>query len=371
MRLFGLHTWAIVAPQVVEGVATVLVFFRVVRRLIGPRTALLAAAVLALAPATVALNRGNISDTAMVLLLVAAADAAVAALQFGRWPSLLAAGLWVGLAFQAKMLEAWLVLPALWLVVLVAGRGDLRRRLVAVLALTAVAGVVSLSWMTVVTVVPASSRPYVDGSQHDSVYEQVFVYNGFGRVDQASPNQLLSKAIGLPIPPPPPPAWNRLLTGALGRTTAWLLPVSLLSLAVGLVLTRRRPREDPERLHYLLWGAWLVVLGGTFSLGSSLNSYYLAALSPPLAALTGRGRAWPGSTGASRWPWSSRPSASSPRPSTRGGCCRRTVPACRVGWRRWCWSSASWRSAWWPGRGGPLSAGPRWWLSGRCWRRCS
>ncbi len=285
VRAFGVHTWAIVLPQVVEGVLSVLVLYRIVRRTCGPGPGLLAAGVLAVSPSTVALNRGNISDTLMVLLLLLAADSAVAAVTAGRWSSALLAGFWVGLAFQAKMIEAWIVLPALWLFYVVAAAGDWRHRLVPVGAMTLMAGAVSLSWMAVVTLTPSSSRPYVDGSNDNSVFHQVFVYNGVGRVDQATPNQLLSRSIGLRIPPPPPPAWDRLLKGSLGLDTGWLLPASLVSLAAGLVVTRRRPRGDLTRAGLILWGTWLVALAGSFSVSSSINSYYVAALSPAIAGL--------------------------------------------------------------------------------------
>ena len=296
VRALGVHTWAIVLPQVVEGVLSVLVLYRIVRRTCGPGPGLLAAAVLAVSPSTVALDRGNISDTLMVLLLLLAADSAVTAVTGGRWPSVLLAGLWVGLAFQAKMIEAWIVLPALWLFYVLAASGGWRQRLVRLGAMTLMAGAVSLSWMTAVTLTPSSSRPYSDGSDNNSVFHQVFVYNGVGRVDQATPNQLLSRSIGLNIPPPPPPAWDRLLKGSLGRDGGWLLPASLGSLVAGLVVTRRRPRGDLTRAGLILWGVWLIALAGSFSVSSSINSYYVAALSPAIAGLVAVGSqlAWRG-----------------------------------------------------------------------------
>ena len=289
VRMFGVHTWAIVLPQVVEGVLSVLVLYRIVRRLCGPIAGLLAAIVLALSPATVALNRGNISDSLMVLLLLLAADSAVVAVTAGRWSSTLLVGFWVGLAFQAKMVEAWIVLPALALVYLVAAAGTRRRRLVRIGAMGIAAAVVSLSWMTVVTLTPASTRPYVDGSQNNSLFQQVFVYNGVGRLDQASPNQLLTRSIGIRIPNPPPAAWDRLLTGSFGRDIGWLLPAALVALVAGLAETWRNPRGDTTRAGFVLWGTWLFALGGTFSFSSSINSYYTAALSPPIAGLIASG----------------------------------------------------------------------------------
>ncbi len=293
VRAFGVHPWAFVLPQVVEGVLAVLVLYRVVRRLRGPSAALVAATVLALSPATVALNRGNVSDTLMVLLLLLAADATVGALTTRRWRNVVLAGVWVGLAFQAKMVEAWIVLPALGLVTLMAA-GPWRQRLLRVGVMGTVAAVVSLSWMTVVTVTPAASRPYVDGSQDNSLFQQVFVYNGFGRLDQPSPDQLLTRSIGLEIPPPPPPAWNRLLTGSFGRDIGWLVPAALMALVAGAAASRRKPRGDPMTTSVVLWGTWLLAFALTFSVSSSVNSYYTAALSPPLAGLiaTGSVLAW-------------------------------------------------------------------------------
>ena len=98
---------------------------------------------------------------------------------------------------------------------------------------------VSLSWMVVVSLWPAASRPYVDGSSDNSIFSQVFVYNGFGRLDQASPNQLLTKAIGLALGSPPP-GWDRLLSGAYGRDTGWLIPAALIALVAGLLVGAAR-----------------------------------------------------------------------------------------------------------------------------------
>jgi 4-amino-4-deoxy-L-arabinose transferase-like glycosyltransferase len=301
VRLFGAHTWALVLPQVIEGALTILVLYRVVRTLAGPAAGILAAALLAISPATVSLNRGNISDTLMILLAVLAADATVTAVVTGRRRAILAAGIWAGLAFQAKMIEAWLVLPALAACFLLAAPGGWAQRLRRLAAMGLITAAVSLSWMTAVTLWPSSMRPYIDGSQDNSAFQQVFVYNGFGRLDQASPDQLLDRSIKLGIPAPPATGWDRLLTGFLGRDTAWLLAAAVIGLAGGLLARRGQPRTDPVRAGLVMWGLWLVVLAASFSVSSSINSYYTAALSPAIAALVaiaivlawrGRDQAW-------------------------------------------------------------------------------
>ena len=301
LRILGFHVWAVVLPQILEGIATILVLYRAVRRLAGPVAGITAALVLAISPVTVALNRGNVSDSLLILLTVLAADATSCALLSGRLRTLLLAGVWVGLAFQAKMLQAWLVLPALALAYIVAAPPRLRVRIGHVALAGVVTAVVSLSWMIVVSLVPASERPYVDGTHNDSVFSQVFEYNGIARVGggtistSAGPTAKFLVKLGeegggvnsqsAKIKP----SWHRLLGGLFGRDDGWLLPVALIGGAAAVLGRRRTSRRDPMRASVLLWGTWLAVLAVVFSKGVYLNSYYVAALSPATAALCGVG----------------------------------------------------------------------------------
>ena len=292
VRGFGFHTWVIILPQVVEGVLTVLVLYRAVSRLATPTAGLIAAAVVAVSPATVALNRGNISDSLMILLLVLAADSVSAAIAGtargwrGTQARLILAAFWVGLAFQAKMIEAWLVLPAFGLAYLLDGPGPLARRIRQLVVAGIVAGIVSLAWMTAVSLVPAADRPYADGSSNDSVYAQVFVYNGFGRFGDQTPLQLLAAQVAPDQSVPIKPASaDRLLTGNLGRDDGWLLPAALLAAIWGIASRWRRPRGDRLRACFVLWGAWLLILGVTFSTATYIQTYYTAALTPAIAAI--------------------------------------------------------------------------------------
>ncbi len=303
LRVFGFHVWAVVMPQVIEGTLTILVLYRAVRRLAGPVAAITAAAVLASSPVTVALNRGNVGDSLLILLTVLAADATVSALIEGRLGSLIGAGVWIGLAFQAKMLQAWLVLPALAVAYLVAAPPRLRTRVGHVAIAGAVTVAVSVSWMTAVSLVPAHDRPYVDGTQDDSVFSQVFDYNGIARLGHGKvlggagqPAAFLAQLeSGTSLAQRVPPSWHRLLDGLFGRDVAWLVPAALISAAAVLLARRGAGRRDPLRASVLLWSTWLVVLSVFFSEGVYLRSYYVAALSPAIAGLCGAGMAllWP------------------------------------------------------------------------------
>ena len=291
VRVFGFHAWSLLVPQAVEGAATVLVLFHVVRRLAGPGAGLVAAIVMAASPSVTTLDRGNIPDSLMILLLVLAADSMVTAVLVRRWQSVAMTGLWVGLAFQAKMLEAWLVLPAFALTYLVAADGDIAKRIASVALLGAVAVIVSLTWMTFVSISPAQQRPYVDGSATDSVYQQVFEYDGFSRLGTAPPDQVLGRTLGTPLfaQSEPPPTWDRLLGGSYGRDTGWLLPAALLIIIAVVGARWRQPRTDRLRAGIVLWGTWLVILAVVFTISTAMNSYYAAALAPAVAALAGIG----------------------------------------------------------------------------------
>ena len=305
LRIFGFHIWALVLPQVVEGVLTVLVLYRAVRGVAGAGAGLVAAVVMMSSPIVILLDRGNISDSLLILLLVLAADATLRACRTGKLRSLLWAGVLVGFAFQTKMLQAWLVLPALFLAYLVAApAASFLRRVWHLAAATLTVAVVSLSWMSAVSLVPQSSRPYVDGSCNDSLFTQVFSYNGISRLGgdtlgAAGCNHtsvyLVTAAhygaehgigtFGIAA------SWDRLLRGPFGHDDAWLLlPAVVVSIWL-LVLQRRRPRTDIPRAGVILWSVWLVLTFGFFSGIEFLNSYYTAALIPAVAALCGMGAA--------------------------------------------------------------------------------
>ncbi len=180
-RVFGFHAWALTLPQVIEGVLSVLVLHRVVRRWAGVNAALIAATAFLLTPVAAGLFRTAVEDPAFTLLVLLAADAAQRAAHTGRLRPLLLAGVWVGLAFQAKMLEAWAVLPALAAVYLMAAPAALRRRL----GHLALAGVVTVAvssfWMVAVALTPAQDRPYVDGTTDNSAFSMVVGYNFLNR----------------------------------------------------------------------------------------------------------------------------------------------------------------------------------------------
>ena len=288
-RVFGLSPWTVLAPQALAGVASVGVLYATVRRWFSPGAALLAGAILALTPVATLMFRFNNPDALLVLLLVLGAYAVVRALERGHTGWLALAGACVGFGFLAKMLQAFLVVPAFALVYLVAAPGSLRRRigqlLVAGAAMVAAAG----WWVAIVELIPASSRPFIGGSQTNSVLELTFGYNGFGRI---TGNERGSVGFGNGTGPAfgGPARLTRLFGAEMGGQISWLIPAALILLASFLWLTRRSWRGDRMRAAMLLWGGWLLVTGAVFSYARGIiHPYYTVALAPAIGAMVGIG----------------------------------------------------------------------------------
>ncbi|SEL09857.1 glycosyltransferase family 39 protein [Streptacidiphilus jiangxiensis] len=289
VRLFGLHIWAVALPQAVEGVATVWALFRIVRAWAGPVAGLLAALALLVTPIAAALARHNIADTLLTLLLVLAAGAALRACRTGQSGPLLVCALWVGLAFQAKMLQAWLLLPVFGGLYLYAAPGPLRRRVVQVLAAGATTLLASCLWVLLVWFTPAADRPYVDGTTGNNPFALVFGYNGLSRFGGGNGSGLGSVAGTAASRPTGGAGLTALTSHSAAPQISWFLPVAVLALVLGLLARRGRERTDGVRTGYLLWGGWVLVNYLVFAASSGIHAYYTVVLAPAFAALAGAG----------------------------------------------------------------------------------
>ncbi|MFE2438934.1 glycosyltransferase family 39 protein [Streptomyces sp. NPDC059409] len=294
VRIFGLSSWSILVPEVLMGVGTVAVVYAAVRRRFSPAAGLIAGAVLALTPVAALMFRFNNPDALLALLMSLACYLVVRALEDGRTKWLVWAGVAIGFAFLAKTLQAFLILPALALVYGVCAPVRLRKRL-GQLALATAAIVVSGGWwVAVVELWPASSRPYVGGSQNNSFLELTFGYNGLGRLNGEE-----TGSVGGGGGPGGggggqwgETGWDRMFNAEIGGQISWLLPAALILLVAGLLATRRAARTDAVRASFLVWGGSLLMTAAVFSyMAGIFHQYYTVALAPYLAAVVGMGAA--------------------------------------------------------------------------------
>lgn len=292
VRLFGLSSASILLPEALMGVATVGLVMATVRRTFGAPASIIAGLVTALTPAAVLIFRYNNPDALLTLLLAGSAYAVVRALETDRLRWLALAGVLVGLGFETKLLQAYLVLPAFALTYAIAGRGSVRRR-IAGLAVAAVAVTVASAWWVIpMTLLPASARAYVGGSTDGTALNLILGYDGLGRIfgggagNGGGPGGGAGGAGGFSGTPGIPRLFNSELGGQIG----WFLPMSIVGLLAGLIARGRAPRTDLARAGFLLWGGWLAVHFLVFSFMSGvIHSYYAVAMAPAVGALTGGG----------------------------------------------------------------------------------
>jgi 4-amino-4-deoxy-L-arabinose transferase-like glycosyltransferase len=331
-KIFGFSGPALLVPEALAGVASVALLYFLVKRIFGPLAGFMAALALALNPIAVAVERSNNTDTWLMFTLLLAAWAITRATEKGAFRLLALSMALVGVAFNIKMLEAWIVLPTFFVLYLVAAPLSWKKRLVHLTLAGLIALSVSLSWAVAVDLTPASARPYIGGSQTNSVLELALGYNGLGRItgqgegmggggtlrdltrdDGTTQSSAQSGANALPgnFAPPagaPGAAGNpgggpgggsfntgtpgplRLFNTELAAQWSWLFPLAGLGLvAAGLGVRRKRPLARRGQA-LLLWGGWLFTYGAVFSMASGIfHNYYLIMLAPAAAALAGAG----------------------------------------------------------------------------------
>ncbi len=300
VRVLGLSPLAILLPEALAGVASVLVLYAAVRRSFGTAAGVIAGVAFAITPVAALMFRYNNPDAVLTLLLVAAAWALVRGLGDDRLRWLMLSAALVGLAFLTKYLQAYLVLPAFAATWLVAAPGGLGRRLVRLLLAGTVVAATSLWWVVVMEVLPAQARPYIGGSTDNSVLDLVLGYDGLGRIfgggfggfggsgTQGGPLAGFGGGPGAGFGGQP--GLLRMFNSEWAGEISWLLPSAAVGLVAGLLARVRAPRSDPRRAGFLLWGLWAAVHILVFSLMTGIvHPYYAVAIAPAAAALTGGG----------------------------------------------------------------------------------
>jgi 4-amino-4-deoxy-L-arabinose transferase-like glycosyltransferase len=285
LRVFGPHVWALMLPQAVEGVAATVLLHRLVQRWTGGAAATVTAVIFATTPAVVVIERSELSDPLLVLLSLVAAGSLIKSLERPGPGALLRCGLWIALAFQVKMAQAWLLLPVFAAVYLIEGPVPPTRRWIRAASMCLVSAGASLLYVSVLWLIPAAHRPYADGTVNDNPFAMVFGYNAFDRIGQVPGAQAAIVAAGTPTNTM---GWRTLLDPVyFAPQFAWVAPLALVGLGIGLRRMSGVARGDRSRAGYLLWGGWLLVHVVAFSLASAFHGYYTADLAPALAALAG------------------------------------------------------------------------------------
>ncbi|MCL6558638.1 MAG: glycosyltransferase family 39 protein [Firmicutes bacterium] len=348
--IFGVHGWSVILPQALAGVGSVLLMYVLVEPTFGQTAARFASLIMACTPIAVAVSRTNNIDSLLVFTLLLATWMLFRGVRNQKLSWVLGAFAMIGVGFNMKMLQAYMVVPAFYLLYLLAFKSEWKKKLAILAAATVILTGVSVSWAVVVDTIPQENRPYVGSSQTNSVLELAFGYNGISRLKGmsrgpgAAPGQRQTPPGGnntpdqqqmapdgnnMPGPPQVPPDGNnmpegfgpgsndrpgpmpggggpqgqggggmfgtgkagplRLFQSELSGQASWLLPFVAFACA-GLLadLRRRKPLTDKQK-DTLFWLAWLLPGMAFFSIAGFFHHYYLIMLAPPIAALAGAG----------------------------------------------------------------------------------
>ena len=333
--VFGYNGVSLLLPEALAGVGGVFVLYLTVKRAFGTGAGLLAALILAVMPIFVVMNRNNNPDSLLLFALILSAYALLRAAEAGKLGWLLLSGLLVGLAFNVKMLEAWIVLPALYGTYFLFARTGWIKKIGQLALVSLVIAVVSFSWAVAVDLTPAQDRPFIDGTSRNSVIDLIFGYNGLGRVDGnergtttggsgttdgraangsnpvAPPNG--TTANGQPGVPggnfQPPngqggpggggspgfggqPGPTRLITTEIAGEFNWFFPLALLGMVYLMAdawFGMEKGLARSRRLQTVaLWGGWFIVFWAVLSFSKGIiHNYYTNVLTPAEAALAG------------------------------------------------------------------------------------
>lgn len=338
--LFGLNGIALLLPQLIAGMLSVLVLYRLVGRRFGAVAGLLAALALAITPVVVATDRNNTMDSTLILTLLLAAGAFLEAAERGKLRFLLLGAVLVGIGFNIKMLQAFLPLPAFFALYFLGSPERLWRKGLNLALATLVLLVVSFSWAVIVDLTPADQRPYVGSSSDNTVMSLIFGYNGLERLDgMGGRGGLLSGGLGglisgltggqgnpggngapfrvgpgngFPFQTQQPfplnllgnlnvgrgpggvgetgqPGLLRLFIPPLSKEASWLLPVGLVSVLLLTLRSRLRWPLTSGHRAVVLWGGWLLTTVLFFSVAGFFHEYYLSMVAPALAAMAAIG----------------------------------------------------------------------------------
>jgi 4-amino-4-deoxy-L-arabinose transferase-like glycosyltransferase len=347
--IFGVNTFGLLLPELLAGIAAVIVLYHLVQRSFGAAAGLLAALALAVTPVVVATDRNNTIDSTLILTLLLAAWAFIKATETARLRYLLLGAFIVGIGFNIKMLEAYLPLPAFYALYFLGAKKPFWRKLGSLALATGLLLAVSLSWALAVDLTPASQRPYVGSSGDNSEISLIVGYNGLerllgmvrarpGAAGGFNPGSLLQPpsrgSNGSGFQPPAPgggfggfPGGNggfgggrqfpgsgggsgrgafngafaggfggtgragplRLFTPPLSNEVSWLLPLGIFAGLVLLFGRRITWPLSPGHQALVLWGGWLLTDAVFFSVAGFFHEYYLANMGDPLAALVAIG----------------------------------------------------------------------------------
>jgi hypothetical protein len=313
-RLFGFSSFSMLLPSVLAGVGSVWLLYSAVKRQFGFTSAMISAVTLMLTPVAALMFGFNNPDAILTFMLTASGYAFLRSLE-GRRPLLWLglAGLFTGLAFNTKMLQGLMVLPAMVIVYLAFAKPPIVTRFLHLMFAGVITTVSTLWWSVLVWLTPSGNRPWVGSTNDNSIWSLIFGYNGFGRLlgnRDGGGGGIPPNSTGMAMASPggmgggAPSGGHgpggtgfggqtgvfRIFNNDFGPNIAWLLVLALASGGLLLWILRKTPRTNRGRAAVIFWTLLLIIHIVIFSMTSGvIHPYYVVVMAPAVAALIGIG----------------------------------------------------------------------------------
>ena len=340
--IFGYHGWAMLLPQALAGAASTVMIYILTAKHFGRPAGLISSLIFAITPVVVVVSRNNTIDMQLIFVLLAATWFLFRSIDSGKWRYLFWAAVFAGLGFDIKMLQAYMILPAMALTYLLFAKEKLGRRFLAgILSMVIVLGV-SFAWVLVVELYPAESRPYVDSTSNNSMLELIVGHNGterlfgqsMGGIGGGTARSLNRDASGTAPQTNDggggtPPDGNsggygqtapgtdgrgnrqddgrgmgmngggggseignasplRLWTSNLYGQGSWFLLFAICSMLLCVKKWSFR-NKNVRQGAFAFWSLWLITMAVFFSFAGFYHRYYLCMMAPAIAVLSGIG----------------------------------------------------------------------------------
>ncbi|AKP66801.1 glycosyltransferase family 39 protein [Companilactobacillus ginsenosidimutans] len=349
-KIFGVHGWSVVLPSILFAIGSVYLIYALIKNRFGRIPARIAALIMTITPIAVADSRTNNMDATLIFFLLLSVWFVQKAVFKGQQRYLWIGFSLMGIAFNVKMLQAFMILPALYFYYWIATKINWKKKLAHLGIASLFLIVFTLIWPLSVDMTNPNNRPYEGGSETNSALELAFGYNGTQRLmgqttgtggafpgmgnnkkssktSMGTPPGGTSSKKGSQGTPPAMPggskssknsqggpggpgnskkgggggAFNtgnkgpfRLFGQELGPQISWLLIVAILGFFSSFFYYRGSKMKrwyslTPQRKELWLWAGWLVPVFGFFSVAGFFHPYYTIMLAPAIATLGGVG----------------------------------------------------------------------------------
>lgn len=315
--IFGYKGWALMLPQALAGTASCLMIYILVKKYFAKIPALLSSFIFAITPIVVAVSRNNTIDMQLIFVLLSATWFLFKSIDKNKIIYLIIAGILIGLGFNIKMLQAYMVLPAFAIVYLIFSKQKFSKRIVTGIITTIIMLAVSLSWSIVVALYPSSQRPYVDSTSNNSIFDLIVGHNGTERIlgrdnmnsmpnqkgpedkDKNNPGNMPNNNENNPAPnkahgnnpnddyigtASPIRLWIQSIYGQI----SWLIIMAMASI-IACAHRFKIKNSTMKDAVFIFWEIWFFTMLIFFSFAGFYHRYYLCMIAPSIAILCGIG----------------------------------------------------------------------------------